>query len=249
MSITHSGRHWRMAVLAAGLLPALAASASARGPVAQDSMPTVDRVLERYVDAVGGRAALARLRTRVVHGAFVEDLPSMGPATPVRFVASAQVPGKWLVEWRSAGRVDRIGSDGAIGWEARADSVRRRDEIMRWKEAFVFDPQGPLRLREHFHDLVVTGTVRIDGRAAYEVTTDRRDAHYALYFAVETGLLIRVGYYWDLADYREVDGVLVPFRIAQSRKGGSSTFVIDAVEHNAAIETARFAMPDAPRVP
>ena len=249
MSITHAGHQWRIGVLTAGLLPALVASASARGPMAQDSLPTVDRVLERYVDAVGGRTALARLQTRVVFGAFVDEFPSEGPATTIRFAACAQVPGRWLVEWFSEGRVDRIGSDGAIGWEAHGDSVRRRHEITRWKEAFVFDPQGPLRLREYFRELVVTRAVRIEGRPAYEVVTDRRNAHYALYFAVETGLLIRIGYYWDLADYREVDGVLIPFRIAQSRKGGSSTFVIETVEHNSAVETARFTMPEPPQVP
>lgn len=249
MSVIYSGQQWRIGVLAVSLLPVLVASASARGPMAQDSLPTVDRVVERYVDAVGGRAALALLQTRLVFGAFVEDIPDEGPATTIRFAAYAQVPGRWLVEWSSEGRGDRIGSDGVIGWEAHADSVRRRDEIMRWKEAFVFDPQGPLRLREYFRDLVVARTVRIGGRAVYEVTTDRRDAHFALYFAVETGLLIRIGYFWDLADYREVDGVMIPFRIAQSRKGGSTTFVIDTVEHNAAIETARFTMPDALHVP
>ena len=249
MSIIHSTRRHLTGWRTTAFLPALVASAWALGQVAQDSLPSVDRILERYVDAVGGRAAIERLQTRIVQASFVEDIPHEGPPTTVRFGAYAQVPGKWMAEWRSGDRVDRMGCDGLVGWEEQADTARPKDEIARRKEAFLFDPQGPLRVREYFRDLAVAGTVRVGDRLAYAITTDRTDAHYALYFDVETGLLIRVGYYWELADYRVVDGVKIPFRITLSRKGGSDTYVIATIEHNAAIDATRFAMPDAPRVP
>ena len=66
---------------------------------------------------------------------------------------------------------------------------------------------------------------------------------------VETGLLRRIGYYWDLTDYREVDGVMVPFRIARSRKGGSTTLVFDRVAHNVPLEDNLFHMPPVVGVP
>jgi len=224
-------------------LGALVALVAAPGAAAQDTLPTVDRILARYVEAAGGQEAIARLHTRVTRGSFVEDVPSEGPATATRFEARSRVPGMLLLEWCFPGRIDRTGSDGSVGWETRGDTVRCSDGIVRSKEAFVFDPQAPLRIGEYFGDLAVSGTVRVGGRDAYEVTTDRRDAHFALYFDVETGLLVRIGFYWDLGDYREVDGVMIPFRITQSRKGGSSAYVVHGVEHNVPLDMSEFAMP------
>jgi len=226
-----------------GAALALAALVAAPGAAAQDTVPTVDRIVARYVEAAGGREAIARLHTRVTRGSFVEDVPSEGPATSTRFEAGALVPGMLLLTWCFPGRTDRAGSDGSVGWETHGGTVRCSDGIVRSKEAFVFDPQAPLRVREYFRDLAVSGTVRVGGRDAWEVTTDRRDAHFALYFDVETGLLVRIGYYWELGDYREVDGVMIPFRITQSRKGGSSAYVIDGVEHNVPLDAGQFTMP------
>jgi hypothetical protein len=66
------------------------------------------------------------------------------------------------------------------------------------------------------------------------------EVHYTLYFDAETGLLIRIGYYWHLLDYRDVDGIKIPFRIVMNRKGGSSTYVFDEVKHNIPIDDILF---------
>lgn len=248
MSIT-SSRWLRLAgMLSVGLSclaiePTFAHGLRAEPSATQDTLPTVDRILEWYVEAVGGRAAIERLQTRIVHASFVEDIPDEGPVTTVRFDAYAQVPGKFLLEWRSVDGADRLGFDGSIGWEVHGDTVRRKDDVARRKEAFLFDPQGPLHVRDYFGELAVAGTARVGDRVAYAIRTDRRDAHYALYFDVETGLLIRIGYFWDLADYRMVDGVMIAFRITASRKGGSDTYVIATIEHNVAMDARRFAIP------
>jgi hypothetical protein len=56
-------------------------------------------------------------------------------------------------------------------------------------------------------------------------------------------LLVWLGYNRYLNDYRDVDGVLFPFRYEISRKGGSSTYFIDSVEHNVPIDDAEFTPP------
>ena len=58
---------------------------------------------------------------------------------------------------------------------------------------------------------------------------------------------MRLGYNRELGDYREVDGVMVPFRVSLSRKGGSSTYVFDTIQHNVNVDASRFAMPDTVR--
>ena len=59
------------------------------------------------------------------------------------------------------------------------------------------------------------------------------------------GRTLRIGYYWDLDEYREVNGVLFPHKIATSRKGGSSTYLFDEVVQNQPLPDSLFAMPEA----
>jgi hypothetical protein len=40
----------------------------------------------------------------------------------------------------------------------------------------------------------------------------------------------------------EADGVLMPMRVAVSRKGGSTTFLVDTVEHNTGVDRTVFSL-------
>jgi len=44
-----------------------------------DGLPTVEDILERYYEALGGREALERITTRVATGRVVDDRPYTGP--------------------------------------------------------------------------------------------------------------------------------------------------------------------------
>lgn len=84
----------------------------------------------------------------------------------------------------------------------------------------------------------------LGGRWVFVLESPKLDpAHFALSFDVETGLLLGIGYYWYLEDYRKVDGVLLPHRIQMSRKGGSTTFVFDLVVHNLPLADELFTVP------
>jgi photosynthetic reaction center cytochrome c subunit len=47
----------------------------------------------------------------------------------------------------------------------------------------------------------------------------------------------------DYADYRETDGVKIPFRWTLSRTNGRFTIQVDDVKNNAPIDDAKFAKP------
>jgi hypothetical protein len=53
----------------------------------------------------------------------------------------------------------------------------------------------------------------------------------------------------DYADYREVDGVKVPFRWTLARVNGRFTIQIQEATQNVPIDDAKFAKPAAPRNP
>ena len=210
-----------------------------------EELPAVSKVIEDYVEALGGRAAIEGIKTRVCIGRMIHDLNwSRPPYEVVPIVGYAASSGKVLmVEHRSNGMYCEA-FDGESTWVQDADGIRVREEPMRSKTAWLLDPHSALRLEAYFPGLEVTARENMDGRTVYVVEPDALDrAHYALYFDTETGLIVRVGYYWEIKDYREVDGVLVPFRVDMSRKGGSSTLVLDLVRHNLPLEPGLFARP------
>src|SRR5262245_64305449 len=74
--------------------------------------PTVHQILDKYVQAIGGKAAFEKLKTRVMKGTW-ENLTS-GRVSPVEIYAKA--PNK-RVEIVLAGDYDSSrGFNGAFGW-------------------------------------------------------------------------------------------------------------------------------------
>jgi hypothetical protein len=207
----------------------------------QEGLPALQEVLDRYIEAVGGRVAIAELTTRVMTGRLVTDLPTRQP--PVHesngFTIYAKVPGKYLYVQQSAAGTHRDGFDGETCWR-RAGAEISLDARYDRRFAWFVDPQNAVRMWEYFPEMRVVGKRFLEGRLAYRVDIEDDESH-ALYFDAETGLLLRLGYNRELSDYREVDGVLVPFSMAISRKGGSSTYVFERIEHNVPIEDLRFA--------
>jgi len=222
--------------------------AKPEGPaVARDSTVTLASVLERYIEALGGREAIERIDTRRCRGRLVTDLPTDDPPVleTLEMEVYSALPNKWLLVGRDSSGVLENGFDGEVGWDRNLDRVKPDPRMERAKLAFLVTPRGALRIGEYFHDMNLEGTVELDGRLCYAVSTDRKEAHYNLYFDAGTGLLSRIGYYWILRDYREVDGVMFPFEIEVSRKGGSTTYFFDEVEQNVPVDDELFSMPEA----
>jgi hypothetical protein len=222
----------------------LALGAGASGWEArQDTLPTLEEIVERYIEAVGGRDAIERLTTRAMTGQLVTDLPSRQP--PVYesdgFVIYAKVPGKYLYVQGSSRGTHQDGCDGRACWRWARGEIEH-DAHYDPRFAWFADPQNALRMWDYFPDMRMRGAGTLDGRLMYLVDIDDDESH-TLYFDAESGLLVRLGYNREIDDYREADGVLVPFSMAISRKGGSSTYIVETIEHNVPIEDSEFVAP------
>lgn len=211
----------------------------------RDDAPSLGEIIERYIEAVGGRSALERLETRVVRGRIVTDLPTRYP--PVFEVDTltvySEVPGRYLVVHQSSRGTVLEAHDGTTGWKRDVEGKAFAFDGADAHGAWLVDPQFRLRLDEYFPEMVYLGETTIQGRALHVVDVDGDHLH-RLYFNVKSGLPARLGYNRTIARYGEVDGVKVPFEVEYSRKGGSSTFVFDAVVHNVPIDARLFSPPE-----
>jgi hypothetical protein len=81
-----------------------------------------------------------------------------------------------------------------------------------------------------------------------------------LYFDQQTGLLVRMVRFGDTAlgllptqidyaDYRDVDGVKIPFRWTLARPSGRFTIQLSDVKQNVPVDDAKFVKPAAPPEP
>ena len=206
----------------------------------------VEEVVERYIRAVGDRAALEKLATRICAGKETTDLTSREKPLYEShwFEDRAKMPFKYLLTTWTGGGIEKVCRDGETGWVKDRCGVREDKEAIGTKLAFLFDPQGPLHIAEYFPNLEFKGTQDMHGRSLHRLDPGDRDpAHYALFFDVEGGLLVGIGYYWELKGYREIDGVLFPFSVETSRKGGSTVYEFEEVTHNEKVGDEIFVMP------
>jgi hypothetical protein len=191
----------------------LAAAIAAAQP--QTELPTVEAVLSRFVDAVGGAAALEQRQVEHYQGTIVQDLTWTDPQhqeTP--FLAEADTEGR--VRYAETGAWSDLPDSSATALPAR----------LRW----LLHPQFALRIADFFPDLAVSGRELRDGRPVVVLAPrGLKYAYHALFFDEETGLLSHVGYHDDLTDWREADGVLFPRRYVCGRKGGHTTYVFTEV--------------------
>jgi photosynthetic reaction center cytochrome c subunit len=116
---------------------------------------------------------------------------------------------------------------------------------------------SPRTLKEIFTGFRVGHPDKIGDRPAYALNCMRQgQPPVRLYFDQSSGLLLRQVRYTDTpvgrnptqidyADYREVDGVKVPFRWTLARVNGRFTIQIQEAKQNVPIDDAKFAKPDA----
>jgi photosynthetic reaction center cytochrome c subunit len=116
----------------------------------------------------------------------------------------------------------------------------------------------PARLRELYTDFRVRPGEAIAGRPTYLVIAKAQGKPTLnLYFDQESGLLLRLIRFAetplgrnptqiDYGDYRETDGVKIPYRWTLVRPGGAFTIRVDSVQQNVPVDEKLFVMPQPP---
>lgn len=218
------------------------------------ALPSVDQVLDKYVQSLGGKAAIEKLSSRVSKGTFEA---SQGVSGEIQFFSKAPNKTTLVVDLSGLGQI-RQGFDGTVGW---ADNPQTGPREMTGQELLVTKRGAEfyqaLKLRALYPKMAVRGKQKVGEHEAYLIEADPGDGSLRrMYFDTATGLLVRneierdTGqgrgtFETELDDYKEVDGVRLPFTVRQSNPGVSFTIKITEVQHNVPIDDSKFAKPAA----
>ncbi|HKY28654.1 MAG TPA: thioredoxin family protein [Pyrinomonadaceae bacterium] len=221
--------------------------------VTDATLPSLETVLQKYVDAIGGKDALAKLTTRVTKGRV--DLIGVSRGGQMEGFMKAPNKSLTVLDMKPLG-VTKHGFDGHAGWYF-SNKVGLRNLKGPELAALTADADfyRDLRIRELYATTKLLGKTKSGFRELYVVQAVPRGgvAEY-FYFDVETGLLFRRDttrqtsegtgraemYY---GDWREVDGIRLPFSITQSMARMTFAFTVEEVKHNVPLEEAVFRRP------
>jgi len=241
-----------LAGFAALVVPAAVASA-------QEAVPTVDEIVARHVEAVGGLEAHNKLTTRTSEGTFTLTAVGM----PWKFTTTQKAPDKKhnLIQIPAIGEVTE-GCDGKVAW--------KWDPGQKPRQLAGFELEEKLR-DARFHRLLhmmtkgklsYVGKVEDEGRPCYVLEgsyppgEDAVEGTFSVHIDEETYLVsllkftgMRIaamdGMAMKLADYRAVDGVQYPFSGTLSLKDAAPLFTmkLNSITHGTPVDDALFAMP------
>lgn len=234
--------------------PAAGAKASAPAP-----LPSVADVLDRYVKALGGKAALGKLKTRVAKGTF-----EIGDGKPAAIEIWQKAPGKGLTVKAMPPGERRDGTDGKIGWVKFGSFPIHDvtdDDLLAMKQES--DIARALRLKQTLPGLKVAGRDRVGDRDAIVLSSEGHGRAVRLSFDAQTGLLLRrltltetpvgaIPEQVELDDYRAVGAVKEPFVVKVATAGSTEVHRFATIEHDVPVDDAMFARPaaaDAPHRP
>ena len=218
-------------------------------------MPSADAIFDKYVQALGGRARVEALTSIAAKGSYA-GYETDQVKVPVEIFSRMPAARTTIVHTTFGDSVRMF--DGTRGWIASADrplllmpltggnlAGARVDALLPF----------PLALKQAFARWRVT-----------QATIDDKDVHVVqgvpqagqtpvnLYFDDNSGLLVRVLRFADtvvgrvptqidFADYRDVQGTKMPFKVITTWTDGRSTIELSDVQANVAIDAARFRQP------
>jgi hypothetical protein len=226
-----------------------------RGP--QTPAPPVDDVLNKFMDAIGGRAAIEKLQSRVMTGTLMSR-----DSKTVSFTIE-QKGAKYRESVQTTPAAVTRAFDGTAGWMQTGDATKDIDGFLLQQALRGADLMLPLQLSK-YANLTAGRPTRIaltPGATPIDVNllsgNTAPNVQERLYFDATTGLLVRrtsttrtpasingtLSETYDYSDYRVVAGVKMPYTIKRTNWNALDTLTVTDIKVNTTIEDATFGRP------
>lgn len=225
-------------------------------------VPTVDELLGKYIQAIGGEANVGRVRSFVATGKSV-GYRGFGGGGVVEL--SVQAPDKRATHINFPEYPDRGVSvrtyDGRTGWIATPLAVVPKYELAgSERDGARMDAMLaiPSQIKTALTDLRVGPPTTIDDKDVNVLQGNGPNGTLAtLYFDDKTNLLVRMVRHGrspigrvptqvDYSDYRDVGGIKFPYRWTFAWLDGRDNFEFADVKMNVPIDAAKFGEPNLP---
>ena len=216
-------------------------------------LPNPTEVLDKYVAAIGGKAAIGKLNSLSQKG----NLLAGGKQTPIEIATKA--PDKRISISHMPNGDNITAVDGSTGWLG-SPGRPARDMNSAEADGYKLDAQFALipNLPQMFKEFRAVEPEKVGDRET-NVLVGRRDGlpPVRLNFDKESGVLVRMTRYTetefgrnpvqvDYSDYRDLSGVKVPYKWTLARPSGRFTIQVDQAQANVAVDDAKFVKPATP---
>jgi zinc protease len=227
---------------------------------------TADDVVNRCLTAIGGRAALGKLKSRSMIGTIALSTPAGDIAGSIEILNAAPNKSRTLIK----ADLSALGAgqlvldqrfDGTSGYaldtlQGNRDITGNQLDNLR-NGSF---PHPFLNYKEMGMTAQVSGKERVGEREAYVVIFEPPSGSVVRqYIDAETYLPVKIVVKVDVPqlgreveqtteflDYREVDGIKLPFGVTATSSVQNYTITITKVEHNVRVDEALFSKPATP---
>jgi photosynthetic reaction center cytochrome c subunit len=236
--------------------PILSADATKPAPHTHDegaeeanNLPSANQLFDKYLAAVGGADALLKVKSRIQRG----TLSAGGMQYAIEVYSEA--PDKRISIAHPQGGESVTAFNGEVGWLTIRNGVHIMTAAERDAARIDAELYFPARVGALYKEFRVGPGEDIDGRATYMVMSrDQGRLPLRLYFDQQSGLLLRQMRFAETplgqnptqieyGDYKEINGVKIPYRWTLTRPNGSFTITVDQVQQNVPIDEKLFVPP------
>jgi len=220
---------------------------------AEDQPPKAEEVLDKFVEATGGKATYEKIHSEKFSGTFefagkgIKGAITSYRAEPNNTYTSVELEGIGTIEEGTSGEVawTRSGLQGPRIKEGDERAASMRQATLR----------APLEWRKLYKQAETTGVENVEDQACYKVVlTPNEGKPETHFYDKKTNLLVKVTLTVNtpmgeiptetlLRDYTEQDGLRSPHKIEQKAMGQEFVISIDKLEYNIDIPKDRFALP------
>jgi outer membrane lipoprotein-sorting protein len=218
-------------------------------------LPSVDQILDKYVQALGGKAAIEKVTSTASKGTF--DIAAFGASgsaeiwekAPNKTSLRLDIPGFGLV---------LSAFNGTVAWSQDPQSGFREKTGAELAAAKLdADFYKPLKLKQLYPKITVKGKEKVGDKDAYVlIATPAEGAAETWYFDAASGLLSRMDIERESPegkmavqvfqeDYKDVGGIKVPHTVRQITSAFTIVIKLDEVKQNVAIDETKFNKPAA----
>jgi len=224
---------------------------------------TVDEIIDKYLAATGGRAALAKLTSRVVTGTVSVSTPAGELSGTIEVYNKGPLKQRTLVKIDASQLgIGQIVQDqrfnGTTGYAI--DSINGNREMagdqLETMKANSF-PSPLLNYKENGTTIELKGREKVGEKDAFVLLMSPKTGPAGrLFIDADTYLITKTVATIDappvgtieqtlsLSDYRDVDGVKVPFKIRSSNQFQDVSITVTKVEQNTSIDDQMFSKPE-----